>query len=121
MTLERIDGVFTVCKAVGTEGIDLTLDFCFVGKTDGELSLVCPTEHVPDKVTAREDGWRAFRVRGCLDFSLVGVLSGISAVLAEEGIGIFVVSTYDTDYVFVKEESYDRALDALSRKGYVIV
>lgn len=66
----------------------------------------------------REDGWRAFRAAGPLDFSLTGILAGIASVLAAAGIPIFAVSTYDTDYVLVKTERYEAALDALRAAGY---
>ena len=75
---------------------------------------------MPDNVTAREDGWRAMRLAGQLDFSLIGVLAGISAVLAKNGIGIFVISTYDTDYILTKQETYVRALQLLAQAGYQI-
>jgi hypothetical protein len=61
------------------------------------------------------------RVQGVLDFSLVGILAKISAVLAERRIGIFAVSTYNTDYILVKAENYERALAALAGAGYQIV
>lgn len=122
MTLETLRRDLSVCKLASVEDIDLTGELFFVGRTDGEISLVCPTEDVPTGgVLAREDGWRAIRVRGPLDFSLIGILAGISKALAEAGIGIFVVSTFDTDYVLVKGGDLGRALDALSRAGYGIV
>ena len=87
------------------------------GKTDEEKSLVCLTEDVPSNVIEREDGWRAFRIEGVLDFSLIGILAKIATLLAEEEIGIFVVSTFNTDYVLVKEEQEQKALETLSRMG----
>ena len=63
----------------------------------------------------------AMRITGTLDFSLIGVLAGISAVLAENGIGIFVLSTYDTDYILTKQETYARALQLLAQAGYRII
>ena len=66
----------------------------------------------------RDDGWKAFRIQGVLDFSLIGILSRISAILAENKIGIFAVSTYNTDYILVKKEKYQRALEALETAGY---
>ena len=69
----------------------------------------------------RENGWRAFRVEGVLEFSLVGVLAGITTVLAAHQIGIFAVSTYRTDYLLTKEENYENALTALEQAGYEIV
>ncbi len=120
MELEILPYRLSVCRLSGPEAVDLSAEFFFLGKTDRELSLVCRTEEVPAGVTARADGWRGFRVRGVLDFSLVGVLSRLSGVLAENGIGIFAVSTYDTDYILVREEDLDRAVRALAGAGYAV-
>lgn len=120
MELKVLDAELSVCKVADVSGIDFAADLVFVGKTDEELSLVCPTSVVPAATIAREDGWRAFRIEGVLDFSLIGILAKISTILASEGIGIFVVSTYNTDYVLVKETSLDDALTALEREGYVV-
>ena len=98
--------------------IDISQPFCFTGSTDEEFSLVCPTEMVPENTTERDDGWRAFRIVGVLDFSLVGILAGISAVLAENKIGLFAVSTYNTDYILTKVENFEKALDVLKSAGY---
>ena len=121
MELKKMEHVLTVCKVDSETQIDLTKNFYFIGKTDEELSLVCPTEDAPAKTTARDDGWRAFRIQGVLDFSLIGILSKISSILAENKIGIFAVSTYNTDYILVKEENFERALEVLAAEGYTIV
>jgi len=121
MTLNVFPQAFTVCKIANVSGIDLTREFVFLSKTDEELSLVCETEFVPQNTLAREDGWRAFRVSGVLEFSMVGVLSSLSVVLAEAGISIFAVSTYNTDYLFTKADVFDRALKLLSNGGYAIL
>ena len=92
--------------------------FCFTGTTDEENSLVCPEALVPDVTTERDDGWRALRITGKLDFSLIGILAGICGVLAEKKIGIFAVSTYNTDYILTKEENFEKALKALKDAGY---
>ena len=99
----------------------LQRDFFFLGKTDEEISLVCRTADTPADTTEREDGWKGFRIQGVLDFSLIGILSKISTVLAENRIGIFAVSTYNTDYVLVKEENFERAINALKEAGYTVV
>lgn len=96
-------------------------EFCFTGKTDEERSLVCLTEETPDNTIQREDGWRAFRIQGVLDFSLVGILSKISGFLADAKIGIFAVSTYNTDYILVKAEDEMKALDVLAQAGYKVL
>lgn len=92
----------------------------FTGATDEERSLVCPTVSVPENTTDRDDGWRAFRVKGTLDFSLTGILARLSAVLAENKIGIFAISTFNTDYILTKSANFDRALAALRASGYEI-
>ncbi len=120
MELKKIDYDFTVCKVESENDLDLTKEFYFVGKTDEEISLVCISEDVPENTTEREDGWKAFRIEGVLDFSLIGILSKISTILADNQIGIFVVSTFNTDYVLVKEENFERALNLLKEKGYKI-
>ena len=118
MELKKIEQEFSVCKVRDISVIDFTDEFCFIGKTDEELSLVCSMERVPVNIVERDDGWKAFRIQGVLDFSLIGILSRISAILAENKIGIFAVSTYNTDYILVKKEKYQRALEALETAGY---
>lgn len=117
MQIKKIEGDFTVCKVVDFSDVNFEAEYCFTAKTDEENSVVCRTEDVPKNTIAREDGWRAFRVEGILDFSLTGILANISALLAEENIAIFAVSTFNTDYIFVKKESEMDALDKLQRDG----
>lgn len=121
MKLKRLPYSLTVCKLRNIADIDLTADFYFVGKTDEEISLVCKTEDTPVSAAEREDGWNGFRIEGVLDFSLIGILSKLSGILAENKIGIFAVSTYNTDYILVKAEHYARAMNVLSDAGYEIV
>ena len=92
-----------------------------LGRTDQEISLVCRTEDTPALTIERDDGWRGFRIQGILDFSLIGILSKLSGILAEYKIGIFAVSTYNTDYILVKEENFERALSVLNSEGYLVV
>ena len=117
MKLKKLDADFTVCKVEDVSEVDLSAEFCFFAKTDKELSLVCPVDVAPLHTVAREDGWRGFRIEGTLDFSLVGILSRISTILAENNIGIFAISTYDTDYIFVKEEKMAQAVESLKENG----
>ena len=121
MELKRIDCKLTVCKVTEVSSINLESDFYFIGKTDEEVSLVCKTEDTPINTVERDDGWRGFRIQGVLDFSLIGILSKLSGILAEHKIGIFAVSTYNTDYILVKEENFERALNVLSAEGYTVV
>ncbi len=121
MKLKTLDQELSVCKVVSISDIDLNGKFFFIGKTDEEISLVCLTSDVPDNPTDRVDGWRTFRIEGVLDFSLIGILSEISKILAENKIGIFVVSTYNTDYILVKKENLQKAQQALKAAGYDVV
>ena len=121
MELKKLEYDLTVCKVETITDIDMTMDFYFVGKTDDEISLVCKTDDTPVKTTERDDGWRGFRIQGILDFSLIGILSKLSRILAENNIGIFAVSTFNTDYILVKAENFERALNVLSEEGYIIV
>ena len=120
MRLKKLPYNLTVCKVEDISAINLSTEFFFIGKTDEELSLVCRTEDTPANTAERDDGWRGFRIEGVLDFSLIGILSKISTILAENQIGIFAVSTYNTDYILVKAENYNRAMDALSAEGYEV-
>lgn len=118
MIIQPIHGDFTVCKVQDFSQVNWRAAYCFTGKTDEENSLVCLTEDVPENTTAREDGWRAFRISGTLDFSLVGILARISALLAQSGIAIFALSTYNTDYVLTKAADFLPALNILREAGY---
>ncbi len=79
MEIKRLDNSFTVCKVQDYSLVSLEDEYCFIGKTDEENSLVCISEKVPENVVEREDGWRAFRIQGVLEFSLIGILSKITS------------------------------------------
>lgn len=121
MELKKLPYELTVCKVAEEAALDLSTDFYFIGKTDEEISLVVPTADAPAKTTERDDGWKAFRIQGVLDFSLIGILSKISGLLADAGVGIFAVSTYNTDYILVKQDNIEKALRVLADAGYQIV
>ena len=121
MKLKNLPWDLTVCRLSSAETVNLSADFFFIGKTDEELSVVCLTKDVPERTVERSDGWRGFRIEGTLDFALVGILSKLSAILAQNKIGIFAVSTFNTDYILVKNEDYERAMDVLAAEGYEIV
>ena len=121
MKLKKLEYDLTVCKVQDISDIDMTAGFYFIGKTDEELSLVCKTEDTPVKAVERDNWWKGFRIQGTLDFSLVGILSKLSGILADYKIGIFAVSTYNTDYILVKEDNFDRALKVLVAEGYTVV
>ena len=119
--LKFLKSDFSVCKLRDLSRIDLSSSFYFLSKTPDELSLVCFSGEAPDNALSVDSGWKAFRVEGTLDFALVGILSKIARLLAAEGISIFAVSTYDTDYVLLKAENLEKSRDALRRGGYEIL
>lgn len=121
MELKKLPYYLSVCKVKNIVDINLEAEFFFIGRTDDEISLVCTTEQVPAETIEQDDGWRGFRIQGVLDFSLIGILSKLSGILAENKIGIFAVSTYNTDYILVKEENFDRAMKVLEDAGYKVI
>lgn len=91
-----------------------------ITRTADELSVVCDEASVPAEMLA-ERGWRALQVAGPLDFALTGVLAALAAPLAQAGVSIFALSTYDTDYVLVREADVERAVAALAQAGHDVV
>lgn len=120
MILTVLTEPFSICKLKDYAQVDLGRPFVFTGSTDEERSLACPTRFVPAETLERSDGWRAFRIEGELDFSLVGILAGLSEILAKEGIGILAISTFNTDYFLIKSDRYEEALRLLSSSGWDI-
>lgn len=121
MKIKAIEHDFSVCKVADYSLVNLNSEYVFIGKTDEECSLVCITSEVPTNTIEREDGWKAFRIDGVLDFSLIGILSKISTDLAENKIGIFAVSTFNTDYILTKKEQFSSALQVLEKAGYEVI
>ncbi len=122
MKIKALEGIFSVCLLASLSDVDINrLGLFFLGVTDGETSLVCRSDKVPRGALKREAGWRALRIEGVLDFSLVGVLSEISALLSKNNISIFAVSTYNTDYILTKEKDFSSALRLLKSAGHEIV
>jgi hypothetical protein len=93
--------------------------FWSVTRSDSELSVVCPQEQVPSDASA-ERGWCAFEVAGPLDFSLTGVFASLVTPLADEDIPLFVVSTFETDYLLVREHDLHRSVAALTSAGHSV-
>ena len=111
-----------VCRLGGADPIPgwaVQGAFFSITRTTEELSVVCPENLVPVDVRA-ETGWRALRVAGVIDFSVTGVLAGLTAPLAEAGISVFALSTYNTDYLLVKEHDLGRAIEVLRDAGHIL-
>lgn len=121
MKLEIINEDFSICKVNKLTEELLSDEFLFVGKTDEELSVVCRTKNILKDCIEKEEGWAAFRFVGTLDFSLTGILAPVATILAGEQIGIFAVSTFNTDYILVKKKNLERAVIALEKAGYEFI
>lgn len=120
MKIQVLKYDFAICKIKSIDTNILNHEFCFIGKTDEEISLVCPIDAIPKNIETLNSGWKAFRISGELDFSLIGIIAEISALLAKKDISIFAVSTFNTDYVLVKCEKLNLALSVLKSAGYEI-
>lgn len=116
-----MDGLLAVCRLAPTEDLPAWAlgsgGFSSVTRTAGEWSVVCSEDVIPPG-TQCERGWRIFQVAGPLDFSLTGILASIAGPLADRGVSVFVLSTYDTDYVMVKAQNLDQAARALEAAGH---
>ena len=119
MDLTVFNGSFYTYKVKDLDGVDFSAPFVFVAKTDRELSVVCQTP--PAHPTAREGPFAALRVEGILDFSLTGILAKLTEALAKAGIPVFALSTFDTDYLLVRENTLAAAKQALEQAGYRFV
>jgi len=120
MEIQRLKYDFTVCKIDSVERADFARDFVFLAKTDDEISLVCESSSVPSNAIAAEAGWKALKISGILDFGMIGVIARIANILAQAGISVFVVSTYNTDYIFIKAINFDKGVQTLVGNGYVL-
>ncbi|AKB85612.1 ACT domain-containing protein [Methanococcoides methylutens] len=120
LNLKLLKNKFGVCRLEGDRPIPDwadSNDFYSITRTAEELSIVCPEENIPSDIICEKD-WKCLKVEGPLDFSLIGILARISTLLAEEKISIFVISTYDTDYILVREANIQAAVEKLSANGY---
>jgi hypothetical protein len=122
LTLALMDGYFAVCQLASTDVVAAwasTGTLVSITRTPEEVSIVCSQDAVPAGVKC-ERGWRVLRVVGAMDFSAVGALASLVVPLAEAGISIFALSTFDTDYLFVKQQTLDAAVESLIRHGHAI-
>src|SRR3954449_9863057 len=117
MKLRPLPGPLSVCRLKASErvpswALELHEGFVSITRTPDELSIVCPEEAVPPDTTS-EDGFRALKVPGPIPFETTGVLAGLAQPLADAGITIFAIATYDTDYILVRERDLEQALEVL--------
>jgi len=123
LSLEILSDELAICRLPVDSAVPnwaWTGELTSITCTDDELSLVCAADSVPADVRHTSD-WRALKIRGPLDFSLVGILAGLAGVLAAAEISIFAISTYDTDFILVRGNQLESAVDALHAAGYELV
>ncbi|BES63792.1 ACT domain-containing protein [Gottschalkiaceae bacterium SANA] len=123
MNLSVLKGNYGVCRLSPDESIPSWAtagEFYTLSKTLEELSITCELSFIPDGIQV-ELGWRVMKVEGPLDFALIGILAALSGTLADRGVSIFAISTFDTDYLLVKEKDYNNAVEALRDAGHIII
>ena len=123
LTMKLLKEKYGVCRLSKDELIPEWVkgsDFYSITKTYDELSIVCSEDCIPSNIKCEND-WRILKVEGPLDFSLIGILSSISSILAQNKISIFAVSTYDTDYILVKNNDLDKAIESLIKERYEVI
>ena len=120
MKLTVLDGAYQIAKLKISDEIPSDVfnqEFCSFTRTDEEISLVVDCK-VNMKNVVVEKPWKIIKIKGVLDFSLIGILAKVSKILANNGISIFVVSTYNTDYILVKASNLGRAVEVLTDNDY---
>ena len=121
LTLSVLPNTLAICRLGASAPIpNWAANFFSVTRTDDELSIVCPQRDVPTGIQCERD-WRGMKVEGPLDFALTGILAALAAPLAQAGISIFAISTFDTDYVLVKEANLGHAVTVLSQAGHQVL
>jgi uncharacterized protein len=123
LTLTLLHGDYSVVQyAAGTPlTAPSSADFWSLSTSAREVSLVCASHHVPLDYQKIETGWRVFRFEGPFDFALTGILASVANPLAQAGVGIFALSTFDTDYVLVKAAQLETAITALRAAGHTLI
>jgi hypothetical protein len=123
MNLTILQGTYAICRFSTNETIPQQIyasSFYSITKTVEEISIVVEESLVPDKTSKVEKNWRIFKVEGPLDFGLTGILNSLTRPIAEAGISIFAISTFDTDYIMVKESKLDLVVEVLEKSGHVV-
>lgn len=123
LTMKLLKEKYGVCRLDKIELIpewQKNSEFFSITRTPDELSIVCSEDNIPNEIKCEKD-WRVLKIEGQLDFSLIGILASISTILAQKGISIFAISTYDTDYILVKNKDIDNTIDSLIKERYEVI
>lgn len=122
LTMKLLNKTYGVCRLDKEASIPkwaLESEFFSITKTEDELSVVCEMNTIPEEMIC-ERNWRILKIVGPLDFALIGILASISSLLADSGISIFAVSTYDTDYILIKDKDVEQGVEALLQEEYLV-
>ena len=123
LTMKLLKEKYGVCRLDKNELIPKwaqNSDFFSITKTCDELSIVCSEDDIPIVIKCEKD-WRILKIEGPLDFSLIGILASISTILAQNEISVFAISTYDTDYILVKNKDLSNAIQSLIKERYEVI
>ncbi|GKX27689.1 amino acid-binding protein [Vallitalea longa] len=123
LSLKLLKEKYVVCRLNENDKIPnwiMKSDFFSITRTLDELSIVCNQENIPDDIICEKD-WRILKIEGPLDFSLIGILASISTILARKKISIFAISTYDTDYILIKDKDINNAIETLVNDNYEVI
>lgn len=121
MILKIIEQEFVICKVETLDEINVHDEYCFISKTDEEISLICTTRYTPSRLLDIQRGYRGFRIDQQLDFNSIGIVARITSLLALNEISIVSVGTFNTDYFFIKNAKLGKALDILRANNYDII
>lgn len=122
LSLKVLDDDYSICRLKNTDIVPKWADnskFSSITRTKNELSIVCIQGAVPPDIKCEKD-WKVIKIDSVLEFSMVGIISKISDLLAKNDVSIFVISTFDTDYVLVKSNNLSKTITVLSNAGYKI-
>lgn len=122
LTLSILPDTFAICRLEAKAKLPdwaFSSNFFSITRTLNELSIVCPVAQIPPDIECNLE-WCCFQVEGQLDFSLTGILAALATPLAQAGISIFALSTYNTDYLMVKQENQELAIEILSQAGHQV-
>ena len=125
MQLLALPNLFAICRLAPNAPIPSWVtqnNFVSITRTDDELSIVCDQAAAPnDALRGCERDWRCLRVNGPLDFALTGILASLATPLAQASISIFAISTFDTDYLLVKANQFEQAINTLRNAGHQVL
>lgn len=121
MILQRIEKEFSVYKVEELSAEILKNQFTFVSKTDNELSIISESRYVPNDVLKVEHGWKCFRIAEDASFEKYGMIAFLANIIAAQKTSTLVVGTYDTDYLFIKEERFEEVIQALKKNDCTFI